>query len=177
LYFRDKLSLPMPESKGHLNPGAAGVELERFEPDPALADLVRHVWLARWRLPFGEVTQQRVLTYPSFNLVVTDGSAALYGPEPKLQVRTLSGSGWALGLLLRPSAGRLLLAEVAPTALVGSSRPLSDAPINEVDEALSQLDKARLEYKIKDGFYGRAEGSGYLKDIEREYTHACRKAL
>jgi AraC-like DNA-binding protein len=128
----------MPESKGHLNPGAPGVELERFEPDAVLADLVRHVWLAHWRLPPGEVAHQRVLTYPSFNLVVMDGGAALYGPDPKLQVRTLSGSGKALGLLLRPAAGRLLAAGVAPAELVGRSRPVPDAPIDEVDEALSR---------------------------------------
>ena len=128
----------MPESKGHLNPGAPGVELERFEPDPALADLVRHVWLARWRLAPGEVTHQRVLTYPTFNLVVSDGRAALYGPDSKLQVRTLSGSGWAVGLLLRPAAGRLLLTGVAPAELVGRSCPVPDAPIAEVDQALSQ---------------------------------------
>ena len=127
----------MPESKGHLNPGASGVELERFEPDPALADLVRHVWLVRWRLPAGEVTHQRVLTYPTFNLVVMDGAAVLYGPEPKLQVRTLSGAGRALGLLLRPAAGRLLAAGVAPAELVGRSCPVPDAPVDEVHQALS----------------------------------------
>jgi AraC-like DNA-binding protein len=128
----------MPESKGHLNPGASGVELERFEADPALAELVRHVWLVRWRLPPGQVTHQRVLTYPTFNLVVMDGTAVLYGPNPKLQVRTLSGTGRALGLLLRPAAGRLLAAEVAPAELVGSSRPVPEAPIDEVDQALSR---------------------------------------
>ena len=127
----------MPESKGHLNPGAPGVELERFEPAAALADLVRHVWLAHWRLPAGEVAQQRVLTYPTFNLVVMNGAAALYGPDSKLQVRTLSGTGRALGLLLRPAAGRLLVAGVAPAELVGRSRPVPDAPIDEIDKALN----------------------------------------
>jgi AraC-like DNA-binding protein len=83
----------MPESKGHLNPGAPGVELERFEPDAALADLVRHIWLAHWRLPAGEVAHQRVLTY--------------------------------------------LLAGVAPAELVGRSRAVPDAPIDEIDKALS----------------------------------------
>jgi hypothetical protein len=118
----------MPESKGHLNPGASGVELERFELDPGLAELVRHVWLVRWRLPPGEVAHQRVLAYPTFNLVVMDGGAALYGPDPKLQVRSLTGTGAALGLLLRPAAGRLLGAGVAPAELVGRSRPVADAP-------------------------------------------------
>jgi AraC-like DNA-binding protein len=127
----------VPESKGHLNPGAPGVTLERFEPDPALADLLRHVWLARWRLPPGGVTHQRVLSYPTFNLVMMNGAAALYGPDPKLQVRTLSGRGWALGLLLRPAAGRLL-ARVPPAELVARSHPVPDAPIEDVEKAMAE---------------------------------------
>jgi AraC-like DNA-binding protein len=127
----------MPESKGHLNPGAPGVDLQRFEPEPALTDLVRHVWLARWRLPPGEVAHQRVLTYPTFNVVVTEGAAALYGPNSKLQVRALSGTGQALGLLLRPAAGRLLAEEVAPAELVGRARPVANAPTEEIEMALS----------------------------------------
>jgi AraC-like DNA-binding protein len=79
-----------------------------------------------------------VLAYPTFNLVVMDGAAALYGPNPKLQVRTLSGSGWALGILLRPAAGRLLLPEITPAELVGGSRPVSDAPVDAVVEAMTQ---------------------------------------
>jgi AraC-like DNA-binding protein len=135
-----------PQSKGHLNPGAPGVELERFEVDRALADLVRHVWLARWRLPDGEISRQRVLTYPTFNLVIMDGAAALYGPDPKLHVRALSGRGWALGLLLRPAAG-VLVSPVAPIDLVGSSRPFTDAPIDEIENTMGQggrLDVARF---------------------------------
>jgi len=128
----------VPESKGHLNPGSPGVELERFDVGPGLAELVRHVWIARWRLPPGEVNRQRVLTYPTFNLVISDDrKAALYGPDPKLQVRALSGEGWAVGLLLRPAAG-LLLSPVAPVDLVGGSRPVSDAPIEAVARAMSQ---------------------------------------
>ena len=127
----------MPESKGHLNPGAPGVDLQRFEPEPALDDLVRHVWLARWCLPPGEVAHQRVLTYPTFNVVVMEGAAALYGPNSKLQVRSLSGTGKALGLLLRPAAGRLLAAGVAPAELVGRGRPVPDAPIEAIEIALS----------------------------------------
>ncbi len=54
----------MPESRGHLNPGAPGVELDRFEPEPALSELVRHVWLARWRLPPGEIALSYVFGLP-----------------------------------------------------------------------------------------------------------------
>ena len=134
----------MPQSKGHLNPGSPGVDLERFDVGRGLADLVRHVWIARWQLPPGEVNQQRVLTYPTFNLVIMNGRAALYGPDPKLQVRKLSGRGWALGLLLRPAAG-VLLSPIAPRKLVGKSQPVNDAPIDAVERAMGQADHvARL---------------------------------
>jgi AraC-like DNA-binding protein len=164
----------MPESKGHLNPGARGVELERFEPDPALADLVRHVWLARWRLPPGEVAHQRVLAYPTFNLVIMDGSAALYGPDAKLQLRTLSGTGRALGLLLRPAAGRLLLAGVAPAELVGRSRPVTDAPIDEVDGALSQPTPAPALTALLSRWLGPL--AARLDDRDRLVNRICRLA-
>jgi AraC-like DNA-binding protein len=129
----------VPQSKGHLNPGSPGVELERFDVGPGLADLVRHVWIARWQLPPGEVNQQRVLAYPTFNLVIMNGTAALYGPDPKLQVRKLSGRGWALGLLLRPAAG-VLLSSAAPRKLVGKSQPVTDAPIGAVERAMGHAD-------------------------------------
>ncbi len=126
----------MPRSKGHLNPGAPGVAIERFELGHRLSELVRHAWIARWQVPAGEVSRQRVLTYPAFNLVVMDGRAALYGPNPKVQVRELSGHGWALGLLFRPAAGPLL-ASAEPRTLVGKSAPVRDAPIDEIAEAMA----------------------------------------
>lgn len=164
----------MPESKGHLNPGAPGVALERFEPDPALTDLVRHVWLARWHLSPGEVAHQRVLTYPTFNLVITDGVAVLYGPDSKLQVRALSGTGWALGLLLRPASGRLLLAGIAPTELVGRSRPALDAPVDEVDKALSQPSPAPVLTSLLSRWLGPL--AAQVDDRGRLVNRICRLA-
>jgi len=145
----------VPQSKGHLNPGSPGVELERFEAAPALADLVRHVWIARWQLPPGEVNRQRVLTYPTFNLVIAGGAAALYGPDPKIQIRALSGHGWALGLLLRPAAG-VLLSSVAPADLVGASCPVDGAPIAEVGQAMAQARRVPLLFEMISRWLGAA---------------------
>lgn len=125
----------MPRSRGHLSPGAPGVELLRFELREELSELVRHVWIVRWALPPGEVSQQRVLTYPTFNLVIMSGAAALYGPDPRLYVRELTGNGWAVGLLLRPAAG-VLLSAVSPGELVAKSTPVTDAPIAAVESAM-----------------------------------------
>lgn len=125
----------MPRSKGHLNPGSPGVSIERFELGTRLSELVRHVWIVRWQVPAGEISRQRVLTYPAFNLVVMGRSAALFGPNPKVEVRELSGQGWAVGLLLRPAAGPLLTS-VEPRALVGGSAPVLDAPVDEIVAAM-----------------------------------------
>ena len=163
----------MPESKGHLNPGSPMVELSRFDVAPALANVVRHVWIARWHLPPGAVDPQRVLTSPTFNLVVTDGTAALYGPEPKVQVRALTGSGWAFGLLLRPAAG-VLLSSVAPVDLVGRSCPVSDAPMREIESALG----AEVDARIVDRLLSRwlCETATRVDDRGRLVNHVCRLA-
>lgn len=117
----------MPASKGHLNPGAPGVSLERLTLAPELAELVRHVWIARWDLAPGEVSVQRVLTYPAFNVVISPMGAMLFGPNPRAQTRELSGRSWVVGVLLRPAAARLLSA-VPPVELVGLSCALPEAP-------------------------------------------------
>jgi len=113
------------------------VSLDRVELSAKYTELVRHVWVVRWRLPVGEVSQQRVLTYPAFNLIFSDQSATLYGPNPKVSVQTLSGQGWALGLLLRPAAGPLLTS-TSPRRLLAQSEPMPGAPTIEIAAAMAR---------------------------------------
>jgi AraC-like DNA-binding protein len=141
--------LAEPESKGHLNPGAAGVHLDRFELGDGLSGLVRHVWVGRWTVPGGEVRPQRVLTYPAFNAVFQPGAAALFGPDPRVQVQELRGTSWVVGVLFRPAACPLLTA-TDPVALIAASEPLPAAPA------------ARLEQVMADGG-GRDELAGVLR--------------
>jgi AraC-like DNA-binding protein len=82
--------------------------VHRLVPSPDLADLVRRYWLPVWSLPEGEVTVQRVLQYPVCLLVVTSDYATLVGPTSELSTRELTGSGWAVGVLLQPAAGTLV---------------------------------------------------------------------
>lgn len=128
-----------PTSRGHLNPGAPGVTLERFAVAPELAELVRHVWVARWDLPPGEISRQRVLTYPAFNVALAPFGASIHGPDPKLHVRELSGRSWTVGLLLRPAAGPLL-SPVTPALLLGDWKPLTHAPLEEASAAMASED-------------------------------------
>jgi AraC-like DNA-binding protein len=136
LYFPDNMENGlMPESKGHLNPGSSGVDLDRFELGAGLCDLVRHVWVVRWAVPDGEVRPQRVLTYPALNAVIQPGSAALYGPDSRVQVQELRGTSWVVGVLFRPAAGPLLTTD--PRALVSSSEPLPTAPTGPVRQIMA----------------------------------------
>lgn len=52
---------------------------------------------------------QRVLQYPVCLIVVEPSSALLVGPSTGLSTRELTGSGWALGTMLQPAAGAMLL--------------------------------------------------------------------
>src|SRR5215204_5928221 len=86
-YWRSRAGVPA--VKGVLAPqaGSPGVA-----PLPAVADLLRHVWIPRWNLPPGVVVEQGVLEYPSANLVIEADAAALYGPELGRGVQRLEGT-------------------------------------------------------------------------------------
>ena len=87
-----------------------GVQLLRFEVDDGAAALVRHVWVPLWSLPPGEQVVQETLQYPGGNVVVMADEAGFYGVDAGLGTRTLAGTGWGVGVLLRPAAAVLLLA-------------------------------------------------------------------
>jgi len=99
--------------------------VHRFAPAPALADLVRRYWMPVWSLPEGSTTVQRVLQYPVCQLVVAPSYALLVGPARGLSTRELTGSGWALGAMLQPAAGALLL-DGPVSALTDRTVPLDD---------------------------------------------------
>jgi AraC-like DNA-binding protein len=124
----------VPVSKGHLNPGSQDVTFDRFELGPGLADLVRHVWVVRWEIPAGEVRAQRVLTYPAFNAVFDAGSARLFAPSSRVQVQELAVTSWAVGVLFRPAAARIL-SGTEPALVPASGEHLHGAPV----EALAAL--------------------------------------
>lgn len=97
----------------------------RFAPRPDLAEVVRRFWLPRWRLAPEEVSIQRVLQYPVCLLVVSQDYARLVGPSTGLSTQRLSGSGWAVGTMLQPAAGALLL----------------QGPVNDVTDGGVDLDQ------------------------------------
>ncbi|UOE44259.1 helix-turn-helix domain-containing protein [Agromyces larvae] len=121
------------------------VRMPRIAPHDALAGLVRHYWIPRWRLPPGRAATQRVLEYPSANLVVEPGTrAAVHGPSIGLAERTLEGEGHAFGVALQPGVAPLLtgrpareiVGRVVPVpSLDGLSRTVADAVGAGLDHA------------------------------------------
>jgi AraC-like DNA-binding protein len=83
--------------------------MARVFPSEALASIVRHYWIPRWKIADGNHVQQNVLDYPAMNLVIEPHDARLYRALRGRSTRVLTGSGWAFGVLLQPGAGRRLL--------------------------------------------------------------------
>ena len=114
--------------------------VHRFAPSPDLEDLVRRFWVPVWSLPPGTSTVQRVLQYPVCLVVVAHDYARLIGVHTGLSTRELTGTGWAVGALLQPAAGFLLL-----------RRPVRELTDGFVDlAAVPGLDGARLTRAVRD---------------------------
>jgi len=92
----------MTDTRGILFPSRLPT-FHRVLPPASLEPLVRWFWHPRWRLAPGEASRQEILPFPASNLVVSPDGVVLAGPTTRVAHRELSGSGWALGALLRPA--------------------------------------------------------------------------
>ncbi len=81
--------------------------IHRYPPSPSLAGLVRRYWIPVWSLTVSQT--QRTLQYPVCLIVVSNSYARFYGVARGLSTVTLDGDGWAVGTMLTPAAGRLVL--------------------------------------------------------------------
>lgn len=131
----------MPRSKGLLT--AAGddpVRIERLFPGERAGAFVRHYWLPRWELPAGRVVRPQVLEYPTANLVVERDSALLHRANRGRSGRSLSGSGWALGVLLRPGTARGWTG--ASLRSLPAAVPVHELAVDGLDAGLPELRSA-----------------------------------
>ncbi|MCT9871260.1 AraC family transcriptional regulator [Paenarthrobacter aurescens] len=77
-------------------------------PAPAsVADLVQWFWIPEWDIEPGRSSRQHVIAYPASNLVVQPADVVFSGPTTRAAYRDLTGTGWAVGALLRPAASPL----------------------------------------------------------------------
>ena len=91
--------------------------IHRYAPSRHLVDLVERYWIPVWSL--AEPSTQSTLQHPVCLVVVSDTYARFYGVSRGRSSVTLEGDGWAVGTMLSPAAGRLVLgrsvAEVTDT--------------------------------------------------------------
>ncbi|MBD7920148.1 helix-turn-helix transcriptional regulator [Cellulomonas sp. Sa3CUA2] len=98
-----------PVERAHLvDPTDRTWRIDRHAVPDDLADLARRFWIPVWDVPAGAESHQQVLQYPVCLMVVAPHDARFSGVVPGLATTTLSGSGWAVGLMLQPAAGALL---------------------------------------------------------------------
>jgi AraC-like DNA-binding protein len=90
-------------------------------PEP-VADLVRWFWIPEWQLAPGRSSRQHLIAYPASNLVVESDTVGLAGPTTRASHRDLTGTGWAVGALLRPAAVPLFAHD--PAALRDAYQPV-----------------------------------------------------
>lgn len=101
-------------SRGVLYPA----RLPTFHREPVTGDLavfVRWFWIPEWHIEPGRASRQHIVGFPACNLVVENATTGISGPTTRASYRDLSGTGWAVGALLRPAAVPLLIGN--PTAL------------------------------------------------------------
>jgi AraC-like DNA-binding protein len=95
--------------RAHLkDPHDASHTMSRYPVDDEFRGLLRRFWIPVWSVPPGLEAPQKVLQYPVSLVVVSDTYARFYGVVPGLSTTTLTGEGWAVGLMCEPAAGSLL---------------------------------------------------------------------
>jgi AraC-like DNA-binding protein len=116
------------DTRGILRPAEVGrtFTLERPPAAAALRGVVDSHWAVAWRLPEGTTRRTEVLTHPAVHVVIEPHGAFVYGVRRRLDVRVLSGAGFAVGARFRPGAfGALVDGPVA--ALTDRVVPVGEA--------------------------------------------------
>src|SRR5487761_303394 len=114
----DARGIVMPET------GLAHFRLDRYPPSPPVARFVDRYWVAAWDLRGRPPYTQQVLAHPVVNVVFTDGTALAHGVKTRIDARTLSGAGRALGIMFRPAGFRPFLDRPA-SAITDRAVPLA----------------------------------------------------
>ncbi len=111
--------------------------IHRYPPSPAMAELITRYWIPVWSL--AEPSSQSTLQFPVCLIVISNSYARFYGVARGASEVTLAGTGWAVGVLFRPAAGRVLLGRPV-SGLVDAYLPLDELP---------SLDGAALTGRIR----------------------------
>jgi AraC-like DNA-binding protein len=95
--------------RAHLkDPRDVSHTMSRYPVDDEFRGLLRRFWIPVWSVPPGLEAPQKVLQYPVALVVVSAEYARFYGVVPGLSTTTLTGEGWAVGVMCEPAAGSLI---------------------------------------------------------------------
>ena len=154
--------------RAHLrDPRDASHVMYRYEAEGPLAALVQRFWIPVWSVPPGQEAVQRVLQYPVCLVVVTPAYARFYGVVPGLSTTTLTGEGWAAGVMLTPAAGALVAG--------GPVAPYTDRAV-DVEELLGD-DGARLRDRVRAAMAAGPHSPAAHATVRAAYDDALRRFL
>jgi AraC-like DNA-binding protein len=126
--------------RAHLRaPGDASHVMYRYDAAPEFTGLLERFWIPVWSVPPGREAPQRVLQYPVTLLVVSGDYARFYGVVSGLSTTTLTGDGWAVGVMCAPAAGALVAR--------GSVAPYTDRSVDLAD--VLGADGERLTARVR----------------------------
>jgi AraC-like DNA-binding protein len=126
--LEDSRQVPYPDAaspRGVLYPARLPT-FDRLPAPDAVAHLVRWFWIPEWQIQPGRSSRQHLIAFPACNLVVEPDTVGLAGPTTRGSHRDLTGTGWAVGALLRPAAVPHFAAD--PAALRDVYQPV-DLPV------------------------------------------------
>ncbi|NEK56439.1 helix-turn-helix transcriptional regulator [Geodermatophilus sabuli] len=154
--------------RAHLkDPADASHVMYRYEAGPEFAGLLERFWIPVWSVPPGREAPQRVLQYPVSLLVVAPDYARFYGVVSGLSTTTLTGEGWAVGLMCAPAGGSLI-----------ARAPLAAYTDRFVDVADVLGDAgARLTDRVRAAMSGDPRSAGAHRAAMAAYEDALRPLL
>jgi AraC-like DNA-binding protein len=123
--------------------GLRRFRLDRYPPSTDVGRLVDRYWVVRWDLRGQPPHTQAVFAHPVVNVTFVDGGPGLVtGVSTALSSRTLTGRGWALGVMFRPAGFRPVLRR-SLSSLRDATRPWADvvgaAPANDLAAAVAAI--------------------------------------
>ncbi len=98
--------------RAHLkDPRDASHFMYRYASNAEFDGLLQRFWIPIWSVPPCREAPQKVLQYPVCLIVISADYARFYGVTSGLSTTTLTGDGWAVGLMCAPAAGFLIAKE------------------------------------------------------------------
>jgi hypothetical protein len=145
----------------------------RYPAPTELAGLAQRFWIPVWLVTLGREAGQQVLQYPCGLIVITPEYARFYGVVAGLSPTTLTGDGWAVGIMLEHAGGFLVagrpmaqfrdrhvdLADVAgdATTVVGAVRASMRGPRSAVSQTAARPAMSGMLHR-----FGPVDGAGVL---------------